>query len=77
MKLLTKKGEHSCKCTELSLKRKEGIIADMITPNKRPYSTFYYERKLFIFNISQSVTHTIFGDLLKLIQMVAILQLVT
>ena len=77
MKILTQKREHSCKCTELSPKRKEGIIADMITPNTLPYSKFYYERKLFIFNISQSVTHNIFGDLLKLIQMVVILQLVT
>ena len=25
MKIPTQKGEHSCKCTELSLKRKEGI----------------------------------------------------
>ena len=45
MKIPTQKGEHPLKCTELSPKRKEGIIADMITPNTLPYSTFYYERK--------------------------------
>jgi len=26
MQTPTQKGEHSCKCTELSLKRKEGIV---------------------------------------------------
>ena len=26
IKIPTQKGEHSCKCTELSLKRKEGIL---------------------------------------------------
>ena len=26
MKIPTQKGENSCKCTELSLKRKEGIV---------------------------------------------------
>jgi len=26
MKIPTQKGEHSCKCTELSLKQKEGMV---------------------------------------------------
>jgi len=30
MKIPTQKGEHSCKCTELSLKRKSGITLAQI-----------------------------------------------
>ena len=72
MKITTQKGEQSCKCTELSLKRKEGIreIKQRTHPkthtkkqnetikNKQTHSsTFYYGSHNFGTKIIESATN--------------------
>ena len=41
MKIPTQKGEHSCKCTELSLKRKEGIHRICTEPTKQIVNQYW------------------------------------
>jgi len=38
MKIPTRKGDHSCKCTELALKRKEGIALKLTCIEALKYS---------------------------------------